>query len=70
MAYDFNKLSKFIDDHQTQFITLLEEAVAIKSVSATPQLRPEVIRIMQWFAKKLGNCCFLTFPAFYIFIAY
>ncbi|CAF1618151.1 unnamed protein product [Adineta ricciae] len=55
---DFNKrLFKYLDDHQKDYIQRLSDAVAIPSVSAWPDHRPEVFRMVQWtksFMESLG----------------
>lgn len=51
-----------IDKSQDKYVKLLEEAVAIRSVSAWPEARPEVIRMVEWAKKlleKLGATCTL-----------
>lgn len=46
---EFNKrLFKFIDDHQSDYIQRLSDAVSIPSVSAWPEHRPEVVRMVHW----------------------
>jgi nonspecific dipeptidase len=46
---DFNtRLFKYIDDHQKEYIQRLSDAVSIPSVSAWPDHRHEVIRMVQW----------------------
>ncbi|CAD5219405.1 unnamed protein product [Bursaphelenchus xylophilus] len=47
------QLFKKIDSHQDEFIQLLKEAVAIKSVSADAAYRDEVFRMITWTAEKL-----------------
>lgn len=43
--------SRYIDQHKQDFINNLKEAVAIKSVSAWPDTRNEIIKMMKWVAK-------------------
>lgn len=43
----------YIDDNKATYIDTLREAVAIKSVSAWPDARPECQRMMDWAQKKL-----------------
>lgn len=46
---DFNqRLFKFIDEHQKDYIQRLSDAVSIPSVSAWPDHRNEVVRMVQW----------------------
>lgn len=47
------KLFGFVDSHKTEYIATLKEMVAIKSVSASPELRNEVIKVMHWTREKL-----------------
>ncbi|XP_037070907.1 cytosolic non-specific dipeptidase-like [Pollicipes pollicipes] len=54
---DLAKLFKYVDDHQSHYIDLLREAVEIKSVSAWPETRQEIVRMVHWVGdrlKKLG----------------
>jgi cytosolic nonspecific dipeptidase len=43
----------YIDGQKATYIDTLREAVAIKSVSAWPDARPECQRMMDWAQKKL-----------------
>lgn len=49
---------RYVDEHANDFIGRLKEAVAIKSVSAWPDARPEVVKMVEWTKKvfKLSNC--------------
>ncbi|KAK6628534.1 Metallopeptidase M20 [Polyplax serrata] len=47
------KLFSFIDSHKTDYVNNLREAVAIKSVSAWPDHRGEVVRMVKWVEEKL-----------------
>lgn len=42
-----------IDANKTKYISALSEAVAIKSVSAWPDSRPEIFRMVNWVADRL-----------------
>uniref|UniRef100_A0AAR5PGA7 Peptidase M20 dimerisation domain-containing protein n=1 Tax=Dendroctonus ponderosae TaxID=77166 RepID=A0AAR5PGA7_DENPD len=46
-------LFRKIDENKIKYIENLREAVAIKSVSAWPQNRPDVKRMIEWAADKL-----------------
>ncbi|XP_048525644.1 cytosolic non-specific dipeptidase-like [Dendroctonus ponderosae] len=46
-------LFRKIDENKLKYIENLREAVAIKSVSAWPQNRPDVKRMIEWAADKL-----------------
>ncbi|RWS28928.1 cytosolic non-specific dipeptidase-like protein [Leptotrombidium deliense] len=48
-----NKIFEFVDQNEEKYISLLREAVAIKSVSASKCDREEVVRMIHWFADKL-----------------
>ncbi|XP_066250330.1 cytosolic non-specific dipeptidase-like [Euwallacea similis] len=48
-----DKLFKKIDENKQTYIANLTEAVAIKSVSAWPQNRPDVKKMLQWAVTKL-----------------
>ena len=51
--------NSYIDANKQKFIKNLEEAVAIKSVSAWPDTRQEIFRMVKWAGAKLeelGAC--------------
>ncbi|XP_032691198.1 cytosolic non-specific dipeptidase [Odontomachus brunneus] len=50
-----DNLFKYIDDHAQDYINNLREAVAIKSVSAWPDYRNEVVKMMKWAEVKLKS---------------
>ncbi|XP_057373009.1 cytosolic non-specific dipeptidase-like [Daphnia carinata] len=45
----------YIDSNKDKFIKNLNEAVAIKSVSAWPETRPEIFKMVKWVAAKLED---------------
>lgn len=45
--------TSYVDQHKEEYIKVLEEAVAIQSVSAAPEKRDETIRMVKWTAAKL-----------------
>jgi len=45
--------SRYVDDNKNKFVETLSQAVSIKSISADPELRNEVIKMMQWAQVKL-----------------
>lgn len=47
------ELFGYVDKHKEEYIKILEEAVAIQSVSASPEKRDETIRMVNWTAEKL-----------------
>ncbi|EAA03960.4 AGAP007619-PA [Anopheles gambiae str. PEST] len=47
------KLFSHIDANKSKYIDALREAVAIKSVSAWPESRPEIFRMVEWVAERL-----------------
>ncbi|XP_017773769.1 PREDICTED: cytosolic non-specific dipeptidase [Nicrophorus vespilloides] len=49
------KLFKHIDDNKAKYISNLKDAVAIPSVSASPEYRDETIKVVHWFEKKLQD---------------
>jgi nonspecific dipeptidase len=54
---NLDKIFKQIDTNQERYVNKLREAVAIKSVSAWPETRGEIKRMVEWVAnglKKLG----------------
>ncbi|XP_060869260.1 cytosolic non-specific dipeptidase-like [Metopolophium dirhodum] len=44
---------RYVDDHKNKFVETLSQAVSIKSISADPELRNEVNKMMQWAQAKL-----------------
>lgn len=48
-------LFSFIDNHITEYVSNLREAVAIKSVSAWPDHRDEIVKMMRWAEVKLKD---------------
>ncbi|XP_076645456.1 cytosolic non-specific dipeptidase 2 [Halictus rubicundus] len=48
-------LFSFIDNHKKEYINNLHEAVAIKSVSAWPDHRDEVVKMMKWMEDRLKD---------------
>ncbi|KAL0280189.1 UNVERIFIED_CONTAM: hypothetical protein PYX00_001562 [Menopon gallinae] len=50
-----SELFKYIDSHSTDFINNLRDAVAIKSVSAWPAQRGEVVKMVNWMKGKLES---------------
>lgn len=56
-------LFDYVDKHKSEYITTLREVCAIKSVSAWPNCRPEIQKMVQWTADrltKLGASCELA----------
>jgi len=47
------KIYKYIDDNQQLYVKRLSDAVAIRSVSAWPETRDEVIKMMHIVADQL-----------------
>jgi len=46
---------RYIDEHKQDYINNLKEAVAIKSVSAWPDHRNEVVKMIKWAEAKMKN---------------
>ena len=55
MSFDsiLSKVFSIVDERSSEWIDLLREAVAIKSVSAWPETRQDVIDMVNWFANLL-----------------
>uniref|UniRef100_A0A914ZNE4 Peptidase M20 dimerisation domain-containing protein n=3 Tax=Parascaris univalens TaxID=6257 RepID=A0A914ZNE4_PARUN len=51
----FDLIAKAIDANKAKFIERLREAVAIRSVSAEPEHRDDVIEMLDWVNKKLES---------------
>ncbi|GFT31884.1 cytosolic non-specific dipeptidase [Nephila pilipes] len=47
------EIFKYIDEHKKDYIEALREAVAIKSVSAWPETRDDIVKMVHWVAKYL-----------------
>ncbi|KFM80630.1 Cytosolic non-specific dipeptidase, partial [Stegodyphus mimosarum] len=50
-----DEIFRYIDAHQEHYIDNLRKAVEIKSVSAWPEVRGEILKMIQWVAKYLEN---------------
>lgn len=50
---DLQELFSYIDTKKANYINVLAESVAIKSVSAWPDCRSEIFKMVDWTAKKL-----------------
>ncbi|KZC12090.1 PREDICTED: cytosolic non-specific dipeptidase [Dufourea novaeangliae] len=50
-----NNLFSYIDSHKAEYINNLREAVAIKSVSAWPDHRNEIVKMMKWAEIRLKD---------------
>jgi len=48
-----DQIFKYIDEHQDVYVTRLSEAVAIKSVSAWPETRPDITTMVKHVAKEV-----------------
>lgn len=60
---NLQNIFKYVDSNQDLYIQRLADAVAIKSVSAWPETRPEIVKMVQSVAddlKKLGAECELV----------
>lgn len=60
VAESLTKIFKHIDSHQEDYVAALRDAVAIKSVSAWPESRPEITKMVNWTRErleKLGTKC-------------
>ncbi|CAG2211020.1 CNDP2 [Mytilus edulis] len=53
MDTDTKKLFEQIDAKQEKYIKRLADTVAIKSVSAWPETRPEIVKMVKWTQKEL-----------------
>lgn len=49
------KLFNYIEEHKDQFIDNLRQAIAIQSVSSSPEKRNEVIKMVEWTGDRLKN---------------
>ncbi|XP_008184491.1 cytosolic non-specific dipeptidase [Acyrthosiphon pisum] len=47
------KIFSYVDENEKKFVETLSQVVSIKSVSADPDLRPEVVRMIKWAEVKL-----------------
>lgn len=53
MTNHFYCYRSYVDENEKKFVETLSQVVSIKSVSADPDLRPEVVRMMKWAEVKL-----------------
>lgn len=52
---DLQVIFSYIDANKQRYIQNLREAVAIKSVSAWPETREDIVKMVHWTAKKLKD---------------
>ena len=50
------KIFEYVDNHKNQYIDNLAQVVAIKSVSAWPDHRPEIVKMIKWMGSELEKC--------------
>ena len=50
------KIFEYIDAHKNAYIDNLASAVEIKSVSAWPECRPEIVKMVKWMGSELEKC--------------
>jgi len=55
MPKELQELFRFVDKNKSQYIDALKTAVAIQSVSAWPDKRNEIQRMVEWTADKLRS---------------
>lgn len=55
---DLKKIFQFVDANKERYISTLREAVGIRSVSAWPEARAEVLRMVTWTGCKLRDLQF------------
>ena len=51
-----DKIFEYINTNKAKFIDDLAHAVAIKSVSAWPEMRPEIVKMVKWMGMALEKC--------------
>lgn len=56
MAPGIEAVLEHIEAHKAEYVERLAEVVAIKSVSAWPEARKDVVTMMEWMKKKLEAC--------------
>lgn len=47
---------RYIDEHKNGYIKRLSDAVSIPSISALPDHRPEVVRMVHWTKDVRSDC--------------
>ncbi|KHJ95708.1 hypothetical protein OESDEN_04351 [Oesophagostomum dentatum] len=47
----YKSIFKEIDDRQDEYVKILKEAVAIRSVSAEPERRADCVQMVNWMKK-------------------
>ena len=50
------KIFEYMDAHKNVYIDNLAAAVEIKSVSAWPECRPEIVKMVKWMGSELEKC--------------
>ena len=50
------KIFEYVDANKNHFIDNLAKAVEIKSVSAWPECRPEIVKMVKWMGTELEKC--------------
>jgi len=48
-------LHSYVDENEKKFVETLSQVVSIKSVSADPDLRTEVVKMVKWAEVKLQS---------------
>lgn len=51
-----DKIFAYVDANKSKFIDNLAQAVEIKSVSAWPECRPEIVKMVKWMGSELEKC--------------
>ena len=51
-----DKIFAYVDANKNRFIDNLAKTVEIKSVSAWPECRPEIVKMMKWMGSELEKC--------------
>jgi len=50
------KIFEYMDAHKNVYIDNLAAAIEIKSVSAWPECRPEIVKMVKWMGSELEKC--------------
>ena len=51
-----DKIFAYVDANKSKFIDNLAQAVEIKSVSAWPECRSEIVKMVKWMGSELEKC--------------
>jgi nonspecific dipeptidase len=51
-----DEIFAYVDANKEKFIDNLAKTIEIKSVSAWPEMRPEIVKMVKWMGDELEKC--------------